>query len=242
MKMKDHIFPGDVIALGDVHASWDLYSNFLKWVEGSKAVIVILGDLIDRGGQDMEVLNATRDRLEDPEKFGLASFHVLMGNHERMFIDSFTSGPFDSSAWAEWIANGGNRLQSADMKKEHLEWIKNLPVYMTIGDTVFVHGALPPGHDPYELIESKNSNYLLWERRPFLTVGPKFEEWGSRYKMVVHGHTPVKWDSRESEIQPVVKEDRVNIDTGAYFTGCLTAYNVTQKQFKQFKNDEATGD
>jgi serine/threonine protein phosphatase 1 len=34
-------------------------------------------------------------------------------------------------------------------------------------------------------------------------------------KVVVHGHTPTE--------RPVVRANRIGVDTGAYATGCLTA-------------------
>jgi serine/threonine protein phosphatase 1 len=50
---------------------------------------------------------------------------------------------------------------------------------------------------------------LVWIREPFLSWREPFE------KVVVHGHTPV----REPEILP----NRINLDTGAFATGRLTA-------------------
>jgi serine/threonine protein phosphatase 1 len=49
---------------------------------------------------------------------------------------------------------------------------------------------------------------MLWIRDDFLLCE---EDFG---KVVIHGHTPV----REPDIRP----NRINIDTGAYATGCLT--------------------
>jgi hypothetical protein len=48
--MSFEIEPGDVIALGDVHARYDLFELFLDKVRGSLACVILLGDIIDRGG------------------------------------------------------------------------------------------------------------------------------------------------------------------------------------------------
>jgi serine/threonine protein phosphatase 1 len=241
---SDEIHPGDILALGDVHATWKPYGEFLSWVKGSGASIVVLGDLIDRGGEDLKVLGATRNIMEDPESWGLFSFHVLMGNHEKMFLDSF-------SDWGEglelfyqsasiWFSNGGSESASEQMAKEHYGWIKELPFMVTVGDTMFVHGGIPPGRDPRERLDPQGASSVLWMRRPFLTQGPMFQDWTSNFKTVVHGHTPTPFELGHWSFEPLHRGDRVNIDTGSCFTteegeqGRLTAYNVTQNTFKQF--------
>jgi serine/threonine protein phosphatase 1 len=49
---------------------------------------------------------------------------------------------------------------------------------------------------------------MLWIRDEFLVHEESFG------KMIVHGHTPV--------IEPEIRANRINIDTGAYATGRLT--------------------
>lgn len=246
--LSDKINPGDVIALGDVHGTWKPYREFLKWVHGSGAIVVILGDLIDRGGQDLEVLEATRQIYEEPESWGLGSVHVLKGNHERMFLDSFSDWGdglelFFQSAQI-WFSNGGSRENAETMARSHYQWINELPVLITIGDTMFVHGGVTPGYDPRGLLAQSTRYHetLLWMRNPFLNMGPLLDEWEAPFKRVVHGHTPTVFESPDQGFLPVHRGDRVNIDTGCCFktengNGRLTAYNVTQDTFKQFIND-----
>lgn len=230
--------PGDVVALGDIHATAELYFEFLDWVKDSSATVILLGDMIDRGKRDLEVLDATRTLLEYCEGWGLQAFYALMGNHERMFLD----GLLCSQSYRLWIENGGNAQQVDAMEREHRDWIRDLPLYMTIGDTMFIHGGIFPGHNPAEDLPEKAESFL-WMRDPFLKFGPQFKKWNPRLKRVVHGHTPTfferdgeGFDEERGVCIPVVKKDRVNIDTGACFRkeGCLTAYNVTQNTFRQF--------
>lgn len=224
---------GDVIALGDVHASWDLYSQFLAWVKDSGAVVVLLGDLIDRGEDDLIVLETTKRILDDPASWGLESFYVLKGNHEKMFIDSVESEMAQEISL--WLYNGGNLKAIDEMEEKHYPWLKNLPLYMTIGDTLFVHAGLVPGENPAETVDSGNGEELVWIRSPFIRNGPKLEKWTDTVKKVVHGHTITFKGEKANQPVPVMKGDRVNIDTGAFLKeGCLTAYNVTQGSFTQF--------
>jgi serine/threonine protein phosphatase 1 len=228
--MKNKINPGDILSCGDVHARADLLELLLEEVAGTQAVLIFLGDLIDRGGQDIQVVERIRKLTEDPESEGLSGCFALKGNHEDMFVKAITGTGDD---WGTWLHNGGNFEQFGELQ-EHLEWFDELPIYMTIGETLFVHGGLVPGRDPYELVESGREGTLIWMREPFLSRGPEFEKWNPGLKQVVFGHTP-KFD--EGEGLPYTIPDGICIDTGAYFTGVLTAYNVSQNQFYQFTGE-----
>jgi serine/threonine protein phosphatase 1 len=155
-----------------------------------------------------------------------------MGNHERMFLNALD----DPSSYVLWVQNGGNYDQVGEIEREHKEWIRELPLYMTIADTLFIHAGIYPGHDPAESIAEGRGDALLWIRQPFLTYEPEFEGWNPRLKKVVHGHTPTIFEEPPQDYIPVVAGQRVNIDTGAYSKprGRLTAYNVTQNTFHQF--------
>ena len=230
------ISPGDVIAVGDIHGRYDLLEQFLEDVQGSLACVILLGDIIDRGGDDTKVLNVVSSLLREPDLIGLSNFFCLMGNHEAMFVDAVTGTGDQLSLW---LHNGGNFEQYGEMQ-EHLEWLAELPVYMTVGDTLFTHAGIVPGRDPYELVDKGKVDTLLWMREPFLSRGPEFEKWNPELKQVVFGHTP---KFGEGEGLPYTIPDGICIDTGAFFTNCLTAYNVTKQAFYQFTvDDKATAD
>lgn len=228
--MKNTINKGDVIAVGDIHATWGPFRQFLEWVDGSEATVVILGDMIDRGGDDIPVLESCYLRCQDPERFGLQSFYALKGNHEAMFIDAVREY---NNMWSEsyniWRKNGGNDEAYEEML-QFLDWMKQLPVYMVIGENMFIHAGIYPGHDPRDSVIAGQANNLLWIRGVFLEHGPDFQKWNPNLKRVFHGHTPQK------SFKPDIHPDRVNLDTAAFFSrgGKLTAYNVTQNYYVQF--------
>jgi len=228
--MTNKINPGDCVAVGDIHARYDLLELLLEEVAGTQAVLIFLGDILDRGGQDIQVVERIRKLTEDPESEGLSNVFCLMGNHEGMFVDACV-GP--SQDLFLWLQNGGN-FEQYDEMQEHLEWVAELPIYMTVGDTMFSHAGIVPGRDPFELVEADKVDTLLWMREPFLSRGPEFEEWNPDLKQIVFGHTP-KLD--EGEGLPYTIPDGICIDTGAIFTGVLTAYNVTQSAYYQFTGE-----
>jgi serine/threonine protein phosphatase 1 len=223
---NETIEAGDVIAVGDIHARYDLFSKFLDHVRGSQACVILLGDIVDRGGQDLQVLNKVKELIDEPQREGLLSFHCLMGNHEAMLLDAH-SGP--SSSLLLWSQNGGNMEDYSEIWN-HVDWIKTLPIYMVIGETMFIHAGFYPGKDPNVAINSGRTENLLWMRDPFLSFGPKFEEWAPHLKQVVFGHTP-------KGPLPYKIPQGVCIDTAAYNTGILTSYNVTRDTFFQYEAD-----
>jgi serine/threonine protein phosphatase 1 len=224
---SDAIKPGDILAVGDLHARYDLLEKFIDRVRGTLAIVIFLGDIIDRGGEDLAVVNKIRHMTENPDDYGLSNVFCLMGNHEGMFVDAVQGS---SSEFILWLNNGGNFEQYGEMQ-EHLEWIADLPVYMTIGDTLFIHAGIYPGKDPFETINAGKTDNILWMREPFLSMGPRFEEWNPELKKVVFGHTP---KLGVGEGKPYTIPEGICVDTGAYFTGVLTAYNVTQDLFHEF--------
>jgi serine/threonine protein phosphatase 1 len=61
-------------------------------------------------------------------------------------------------------------------------------------------------------LEAQDPQDLVWIRAPFLQSD---EDFG---KIVVHGHTPGR--------EPVIRANRIGIDTGAVFTDRLTALKL----------------
>jgi len=83
-----------VVAVGDVHASYDRLVQVLRMASlldesdrwaGSKASLVLVGDFLDRGVQTRQVLDLLM-RLEKEARKAGGRVVVLLGNHEAMNI------------------------------------------------------------------------------------------------------------------------------------------------------------
>lgn len=230
MEYSTIIEPGDVLSCGDIHGRFDLFSQFLNFVKGSDARVILLGDLIDRGPDDLSVLQRTFELIHDPESWGLHSFIAIRGNHEQMFIDAC------DGYLGDWARNGGD-YENLNKLEPHADWIRQLPYYVTVGDTMFSHAGCYPGRDPADYMGSFHlREQFIWMRQPFLTDGPQFEKWNPNLKRIVFGHTP-KFDGPE-EGKPYEIPNGVCIDSGAYFTGTLTSYNATRNTLWQHKLEQ----
>lgn len=214
-----------ICAIGDIHGCLDIFGDLLERVDADLAArarldnrVVILGDFIDRGSDSAGVVNLLRAFDDDPNVI------VLMGNHEAMAVEALGGAP---EAMDRWLAMGGGAaLESwgvppallyhgseqevaeaarAFVPADVVEWLAGLPHYSAVGDYLFVHAGIRPGLP----IEEQDSRDLLWIREDFL------ESRADHGAMIVHGH------SATEAVQE--RRNRIGIDTGAYWTGCLTA-------------------
>jgi serine/threonine protein phosphatase 1 len=215
-----------VTAIGDVHGQLDLLEPILREIEARASrqrqrrhVVVVLGDLIDRGPNSAGVVERLVRGVAGCELVG------LRGNHEDAML-GFLAG--DAAAGRAWLDFGGaatlasygvsatyaptpravaalSSQFAARLPPAHFAFLRDLSLTAIIGDYLFVHAGLKPGRS----IEQQTDQDLVWIRDEFLRSEERFE------KKVVHGHTPVP--------RPDFRDNRINLDTGAYSTGRLTA-------------------
>jgi serine/threonine protein phosphatase 1 len=216
--------------VGDIHGRLDLLQCLLEVIqrdaEASRAdwrTVVFLGDYVDRGPDSRGVVERLIGDL--PQGFDA---HFLKGNHEAILLD-FLAEPWRLD---HWLQNGGEetmRSYGVDteglahlgappaawrdafaefLPEAHLRFFRNLQLSVSFGDYLFVHAGIRPGVP----LGAQSEADLVWIRAPFLNHAEPFG------KIVVHGHTPGQ--------EPVTRSNRVGIDTGAVFTGRLTALRL----------------
>lgn len=215
--------------IGDVHGRLDLLEALLARVEGDvnarpkrKTSIVFLGDLIDRGPASAGVLELLR--TFQPE---FAKTIFLMGNHEEVLL-RIAAG--ESSLIPSWLRFGGKETLASygvdpsslanlpeakavakvneAIPKGHLNFLSTFADTVSFGDYLFVHAGIRPGVE----LAAQSKTDLRWIRDPFL------QDRSERDFVVVHGHTI----RQEIEVTP----NRIGIDTGAFYTGVLTALAI----------------
>lgn len=216
-----------VYAVGDVHGRADLFSALSAAIDaddrergGAQSLIVLLGDLVDRGPDSSGVLRHAREWQQR------RPLRALMGNHEEMFVDSFTSEdvlrqflrhggretilsyPVDPRLYREATHAQTQDLMRAAVPAADLAFIAAMEDMIHIGDYLFVHAGIRPG---VPLTEQRTGD-LRWIREPFCT---NREDLGLT---VVYGHTIYD--------QPDLAPSRIGIDTGAFASGRLTALGL----------------
>ena len=137
-----------IVAIGDVHGALSGLTGLLeatalidgegRW-SGGNAVLVSLGDLVDRGPESRAAMDLLR-RLQTEAAAAGGRVIVLLGNHEVM---NLTGDLRDVSA-AEIASYGGaaGHLAAFAPDGEYGEWLLGLDVLALVGETLFVHGGL----------------------------------------------------------------------------------------------------
>ena len=213
-----------IYAIGDVHGRADLLDQVLSSIDRDlsarptpRAVHVFVGDYIDRGPDSRGVLDRLVERAKSHELI------CLKGNHESFLIE-FLKNPVILDAWRQFggletlISYGlapsvrpdtATQMQlAADLERAmpsaHRRFLQDLKLSFTCGDFFFAHAGVRPGTP----LAQQREDDVLWIREKFLSCKQEFG------KIVIHGHTPV--------LEPDIRPNRINIDTGAFATGRLT--------------------
>jgi serine/threonine protein phosphatase 1 len=214
-----------IYAVGDIHGRPDLLDRLHDMIRadaesaaGKRKVIIYLGDYVDRGYGSFDII----DTLERDPLPGFDSVH-LCGNHEAMFLH-FLAGGDDGGVW---LRNGGDATVTSygagdsrgreappdDLRarlnalvpSHHRAFLHGLATSHVEGDYAFVHAGVRPG----VAFEDQDPQDLMWIRDTFL------DSRADHGFVVVHGHSPAR--------KVALRDNRIGIDTGACFTGVLTA-------------------
>jgi Calcineurin-like phosphoesterase len=139
--------------IGDVHGHFDKLVALLThlgysesagaWRHPSRAVIFV-GDLIDRGPQQLATVDLVRRMVE------AGSARCVMGNHEFNAIAWATPDPDHPGKFLRDHHKPGNRQQHSAFleevecthhQKEITDWFKTLPLWLDLGDLRVVHAC-----------------------------------------------------------------------------------------------------
>jgi serine/threonine protein phosphatase 1 len=207
-----------IYAIGDIHgcnrqlgALHDLIAADLAERPVASALLLHIGDYVDRGTDSAGVIA----RLQAGCPIDDMQMVNLMGNHESTMLDAIDG---ERAAGTDWLFAGGKAaLESYGIDPEgprdqwatlipasHQDFLRNLTLMHREGGYAFVHAGVRPGI----ALANQARDDLLRARQFFLYSEADFGA------VVVHGHTPVK--------APVVRHNRIAIDTGAVFGGKLT--------------------
>ncbi len=180
----------------------------------------VLGDVIDRGPEGVELLKWLMDQ---------PNIELILGNHEAMLLAcSFVfkllreegDQELDYEAYLlymNWMNNGGGptmeALAKCDPETAALieEYLRGAPLYdsVRVGDREFllVHGGLG-SFDPKKPLSQYKDRDLLWTR-------PELHEEYFRDITTILGHTPTEFYGEEYAGKALFTPTWINIDTGA---------------------------
>ncbi len=139
-----------VVAIADLHGDLERGLAVLRlagvvgkdghWC-GGETVLVQTGDLLDRGDDGVEVIDLMQ-RLETEAAEVGGRVEVLLGNHEvmNMMGDWRYVTPGDIEGYGGQLA----RQLALSAEGEDGAWLREQPVAVRVGRTVFVHAGITP--------------------------------------------------------------------------------------------------
>ncbi len=209
------------MAIGDIHGQFTKLLSLMRKIEfdSEQDLLILLGDYIDRGEENMRCL---RWAMEMSEKKNVIA---LCGNHEQMMLYYYLLGEKETGIW---LPNGGRKS-----KEELEEWIKKEPdalqkalnfieqrsfyhqIFVNDKEYIFCHAGLKPGVS----LKNQNEDSLLWIREEFYMNYEGTAE-------IIAGHTPTPYldisekylkQSRPNKFYPLFLKNNITIiDTGSF--------------------------
>jgi serine/threonine protein phosphatase 1 len=225
-----------VYAIGDMHGCHELLAGLLETIKADakgyrgKITLVGIGDYIDRGPDSKAVVDLLKS-----DAIPTAWVRVfLRGNHEQAMLDFMATAHLGERGGArcEWLAWGGVQaldsygvapygargmrdigtlaaeLAAVFEDTGHGAFYNETQLSFVCGDYLFVHAGVRRGIPA----DKQMPEDLLFIREDFLG-----QPHGLPYR-VVFGHT--------ISGEPVIEDDRIGLDTGAFQSGILTAVRL----------------
>ena len=221
-----------LFAIGDIQGCHQKLATLLSRLPFDKSAdtLIFLGDYINRGPDSRKVLDALLE-------LGETCAHVvfLMGNHEQALLEYAQTGEVEDlgllrvmgvdATAASYGASLRRLIDLSCMPAEHQRFLRNLRFSHATDDYLFTHAdctepaPVPPGGSTIEALHAQRccQATLLSSRR----LGREAACCSGR--RVVFGHIPYA--------SPLVRPDRIGIDTGAVFGNLLTAVELPALRF-----------
>ncbi len=227
--------PTRTLVIGDIHGALLALAQLLRRVDLQPTDrLIFLGDYVDGWSQSAEVIE-TLIALQNQQEC-----IFLLGNHDSWCAEWLRNG----TAPPVWLKSGGagtiERFEKcrADCRQSALHFLDSLlPYYIDKDNQLFVHAGFTSMHGPAGEHHQSNFSWdrTLWETalslKPSLPADhPRYPKRLKLFRQIFIGHTPtLSW----KRFVPMHCANVWNVDTGAAFTGPLTALDVNTGAFWQ---------
>lgn len=182
-----------VVLISDIHGSYSELTYMLANIK-KDALIIFMGDFIDRGLHSKEVLDLIYSLVSEGKAL------AIQGNHELDFLNFMSFPETYLFSYLKPSKGGYNTLKSLvgydfdkncidslydvvdNIPDKYLDFIESLPTYIEMGDYLFTHAGINPN---YKNIADNSKEDLTSIRDKFYNNKLK-----TKHK-VFFGHTPV---------------------------------------------------
>ena len=223
------------LAIGDIHGGLRALTQVLERANVTDSdKLIFMGDYVDGWSESAQVM----DRLIELSESNSCVF--IKGNHDIWCEQWLADGTVNDI----WYLHGGKETiesyegYSDETKQRHLDFFEAMPVYhIDEEQRLFVHAGFTSMHG-VERETHRETFYFdrtLWEMALTMDkrIARKSELYPNRlkhYKEIYIGHTPTL---NYHKYQPMNAINVWNVDTGAAFTGSLSALDINSKEVFQ---------
>lgn len=205
---------GYTYVISDIHGQLSYFEAILNRIDlRSDDRLYVLGDVIDRGTQGIEILRRIMN---------MPNAEMLLGNHEFMMLNALGE-PYDdinrniSECSRLWYRNGGGVTHmkwlclSEHEQNDIIGYLKSLP--LNIDTEVcgkqyrLVHAADTEFYPQYMADRCSLAEYSVWERKALI-------EMAGSDRNYVFGHTGTVMLAPSAEPKIWIKENLIGIDCG----------------------------
>ena len=215
--------------MGDIHGEYDKYCRMLEKIAlSAEDTLYVVGDVVDRGPQPMEILLDMMNR---------ENVYPICGNHDFLALDMLKKLDVEiteenaethldvntMNEFLDWMHDGGRttmegyRRLSDEQKRDVLDYLADFAMYEAaeVGDRVFI------------LVHAGLGNFRLGKKISEYTIkelimdrsDPDRQYFEDESIFVVTGHTPTLLISGKAEIYH--SHNNICIDCGACMGGRL---------------------
>ena len=223
------------IAIGDIHGGLRALQQLLDRIAITpKDHLIFLGDYVDGWSESKEVV----DHLFQLREYCTCTF--IKGNHDAWAQEWLNTG-YIEPFWKEcggWSTLESYRGMSKEVKQQHQAFFNALkPYYIDTQNRLFIHAGYSSDAGP--AAETYNS-HSFWDRSLWrmsftahytrLVYPDRLPKRLALFSEIYLGHTPTThWGYYE----PMHRANVWNIDTGAAYTGALSAIDVDSHKIWQ---------
>jgi len=223
------------LAIGDIHGGLKALIQLLDRANVTvEDKLIFVGDYVDGWSESAQVIQY----LMELSKTNDCIF--IKGNHDVWCEDWLRTGEGEPV----WLAHGGQETVesyesfSKEEKKQHLYFFDDMQLYHIDDDNrLFIHAGFTSMHGVEKEYNFRNFYFdrTLWEMA--LTMDKSIQKNSElyphrlrHYNEIYIGHTPTINFYKD---QPMNAVNVWNIDTGAAFTGKLSAIDIASKKIFQ---------
>lgn len=233
------VVDGQIFAIGDVHGQAEALQRLLDHIAaiqpaGKQRDIIFLGDLIDRGPENLRTIDLAMDADQICDRR-----FILPGNHELMMLRAEAYGLQYHDTFMHWFENGGHAVVDEvcpntkaqvpeilealrnRMRKDFIELMMTGPTYLREHRIMFIHAGLLPGVNTKNFLNAKrlltaDRYHWAWIRDEFIHHKGGWDNYD--VDLVVHGHTnwtyaPLDYAGDYPDLTATHR--RINLDAGA---------------------------